>query len=91
MAEESEISKRIDDLHRRFDDLRGDMNTRLGELREDMSRWVGVVDTRFGELRADMNPRFTGMEQRLKTLHWVIPVWFSLLTLLTVLFKFLRF
>jgi len=84
MAEEGESSKRIDDVHRRLDDLRGDMNTRFGELRADMNRWVGVVDTRFGELRADMNARF-------KTLTWLITVWFSLLTLLTVLFKFLRF
>jgi len=32
MAEEGEISKRIDDVHRRLDGLRGDMNTRFGTL-----------------------------------------------------------
>ncbi len=74
MAEEGELSK----------DLRGDINTRFGELRADMARWMGTSDTRFGELRADMNARF-------RTLTWLIMVWFSFLTLVTVLFKFLRF
>ena len=32
MSEEGEISKRIDDVHRRLDDLRGDLNTRFGTL-----------------------------------------------------------
>ena len=102
MAEESEISKRIDDVHRRLDDLRGDMNTRFGELRGDMNRWMGGVDTRFGELRGDMNRWMGGvdtrfgelrgdMNARFRTLTWLIMVWFSFLTLLTVLFKFLRF
>ncbi len=92
------------------------MNTRFGELREDMNRWMGVIDGRFGvvdtrfaelhgrldgvrtdtntrftELRADMNARFAGVDQRLKTLNWSITVWFSILTLLIVLFRFLRF
>ena len=67
-----------------MDDLRGDMNTRFGELRADMN-------TRFGELLADMNARFSGVDQRLKTLNWSITVWFSILTLLIVLFRFLRF
>jgi hypothetical protein len=91
MAEEAEISKRIDDLHRRLDDLRADMTTRFAlvdqrfvELREDMNRWMGVVDTRFGELREDMNTRF-------RTFSWQMNVWFGLLTLLIILFKFLRF
>ena len=60
------------------------MNTRFGELREDMN-------TRFGELRGDMNARFDDMNARFKTLTWLIMVWFSFLTLLTVIFKFLRF
>jgi hypothetical protein len=42
------------------------------------------MNTRFIELRGDMNARF-------RTLTWLIMVWFSFLTLLTVLFKFLRF
>jgi hypothetical protein len=90
MAEEGELSKRIDDLHRRFDDLRADMNARFavvdqrfGELRQDMN-------TRFAELRGDMNVRFDDMNARFKTLTWLIMVWFSFLTLLTVIFKFLR-
>jgi len=32
MAEEGELSKRIDDVHRRLDDLRTDMNARFGTL-----------------------------------------------------------
>lgn len=36
MAEEGELSKRIDDVHRRLDDLRGDMNTGLRIL-----TWIG--------------------------------------------------
>jgi len=32
MAEEGEVSKRIDDVHRCLDDLRGGMNTRFGTL-----------------------------------------------------------
>ena len=42
------------------------------------------MNTRLAELRADMNGWF-------RTLTWVINLWFSFLTLLTVLFKFLRF
>lgn len=84
MAEEGELSKRIDDVHRRMDDLRGDINTRFAELRADMN-------TRFAELRGDMNARFDDMNARFNTLTWLIMVWFSFLTLLTVIFKFLRF
>ncbi len=32
-----ELPKRIDDLHKRFDNLRGDMNQRFAELREDVN------------------------------------------------------
>jgi len=81
---EEELSKRIDDLHKRLDDFRGDVNTRFTELREDMN-------TRFTELREDMNARFGLTDRRLTTLTWIITAWFSLLTLLTILFKFIRF
>jgi hypothetical protein len=56
---EGELSKRIDDLHKRFDDLRGDMlgrftavDKRIDDLRVD-------VDKRFDDLRADVNRQFT--------------------------------
>ena len=42
------------------------------------------MNTRLVEFRADMNGWF-------RTLTWVINLSFSFLTLLTVLFKFLRF
>lgn len=45
---DEELSKRIDDVHKRLDDLRGDMNTRFAELREDMSTRFGMVDQRLG-------------------------------------------
>ena len=48
-----ELSKRIDDLHKRFDDLRGDINRRFDE-----------VNQRFVDLRGDMDQRFEGMDQR---------------------------
>ncbi len=41
-----ELSKRIDDLHKRFDDLRADMNQRFAELRADMNQRFGGVDQR---------------------------------------------
>src|SRR5712692_7100597 len=43
-----EPSKRIDDLHKRFDDLRSDMDKRFGDLRAD-------VDNRFNDLRSEMS------------------------------------
>jgi hypothetical protein len=35
---ESELSKRIDDVHKRLDDMRGDTNRRFEELRTDMNQ-----------------------------------------------------
>lgn len=40
---------------------------------------------------AAIDQRFSDLNQRFTTLTWVITVWFSLLTLLTILFKFIRF
>ena len=47
-------------------------------------RLQSEMNTRLAELKADMKGWF-------RTLTWVINLWFSFLTLLTVLFKFLRF
>ncbi len=49
-----ELSKRLDDLHKRFDDLRGDINRRFDE-----------VNQRFGDLRGEMDRRFDEVNQRL--------------------------
>lgn len=68
----------------RHEPVDGVVDASFSELRADMN-------TRFVELREDMNTRFTAVDQRIKTLNWSMTVWLSLLTLLIVLFKFLRF
>lgn len=78
-----ELSKRIDDLHKRFDDLRADINTRLADTNKRIDDLRGDMNTRFGELRSDVNRGF-------KTHTWMMGIWFTLLTLLTVLFRFVR-
>ena len=74
-----ELSKRIDDLHKRFDDLRTDMNARFTAIE---GRFT-AVDKRIDDLRADTNRGF-------RMVTWMMGIWFSLLTLLTILFKFIR-
>ncbi len=68
-----ELSKRIDDLHKRFDDLRADMNQRFGELREDMNQRFGELrdgmNQRFGELREGTNQRLDNVNQRLNDMN----------------------
>ena len=58
------------------------------------SKRTDDVHKRLDDLRADTNRRFevlrTDMNQRFHTLPWLTSVWFSLLTLLTILFKFTR-
>ncbi|MFQ5829713.1 MAG: hypothetical protein ACE5JD_11245 [Candidatus Methylomirabilia bacterium] len=82
MAEEGEISKRIDDLHRRFDDLRGYLDRRLEDFRADMAQRFGALaqrfeaaDHRLGDLRGDLtsrleevNHRLDGLDKRLDAL-----------------------
>ncbi len=57
-----EVSKRLDDLHKRFDDLRADIATRFQDLRLD-------VDTRFHDLRADMGARLAAADKRLDDMN----------------------
>lgn len=54
---DEELSKRINDLHKRLDDFRGDVNTRFG-----------IADQHFAELRGDVSQRFNDLNQRLTTL-----------------------
>lgn len=81
-----ELSKRIDDVHKRFDDLRADMAARFA-----------AVDKRLDDLRADMVGRFSAVDKRLddmnqtlRTFMWVISGWFTFLTAVLAVFGFLR-
>ena len=67
-----EIAARLGDVHKRLDDLRGEMTHRLDDF------------------RGEVNNRFTDLNQRFTTLMWVITAWFSLLTILMIIFKFLK-
>ncbi len=101
---EGELSKRIDDLHRRFDDLRSDVGRQFADLRADMATRFAATDKRIDDLRADMNQRLTDtnqrlndmnqrlndMNQRLTTLMWVVSAWFTFLTAVLAVFGFLR-
>ena len=85
-----ELSKRIDDLHKRFDDLRSDMDKRFGDLRTDM-------DNRFSDLRSEMSARFSALDKRLddmnqtlRTFMWVVSGWFMFPTAVLAVFGFLR-
>ena len=81
-----ELSKRIDDLHKRFDDLRADMNHRFTELRADMGHRFEAVDRRFN----DLNQRFTDMQGTLRSFMWIVSAWFTFLTAVLAVFGFLR-
>ena len=81
-----ELAKRIDDLHKRFDDLRADMNQRFGELREDMNQRFNDVNQRFN----DVNLRLNDMNQKLTTFMWIVSGWFTFLTAVLAVFGFLR-
>jgi len=74
-----EISKRIDDLHKRFDDLRADMNQRFAD-----------VNKRIDELRADLGQRLTDLHGTLRVFMWVVSGWFMFLTAVLAVFGFLR-
>ena len=87
---EGDLPKRIDDLHRRFDDLRADINQRFADLRADMNQ-------RLDDLRADMNQRLdsvnlrlTDVNQTLRIFMWIVSGWFTFLTAVLAVFGFLR-
>lgn len=79
MTDTTELSKRIDDLHRRFDDLQDAMATRFADLRSELSVRFTAIDQ-----------RFTAIDQRLTTLTWIMSGWFTFLTLILAIFAFLR-
>lgn len=92
-----ELSKQIDDLHKRFDDLRTDMNQRFvevnqrfGELREDMGSRITETNRRIDDLRVDMNPRLTDLNRTFRVFMWVVSGWFTFLTAVLAVFGFLR-
>ncbi len=99
-----ELSKRIDDLHKRFDDLRADMNQRFDSLRADMNQRfdnmnqrfadmgarVGDTNKRIDDLRGDMNQRLIDLNGTLRTFMWVVSGWFTFLTAVLAVFGFLR-
>ncbi len=74
-----ELSKRIDNLHKRFDDLRADMNQRFGD-----------TNKRIDDLRTDMNQRLTDLNRTLRTFMWMVSGWFTFLTAVLAVFGFLR-
>ena len=86
MEERGELSKRIDDLHKRFDDA----NRRTDDLRAEMLGRFDLMNQSVNQRFDDVNRRFDDLNQRFTTLMWVIISYFSFLTLLTVVFKFLR-
>ena len=92
-----EVSKRIDDLHKRFDDLRGDVNRRFDDVDRRFDDLRGDMDRRFADLRGDMNHRFDGVDrrftdlsQKLTTFMWIVSGWFTFLTAVLAVFGFLR-
>jgi tetrahydromethanopterin S-methyltransferase subunit G len=88
-----ELSKRIDDLHRRFDDLGADIaarfsavDKRIDDLRADVNQRLNDMNQRLN----DMNQRLNDMNQRIATLTWIMSGWFTLLTAVLAVFGFLR-
>lgn len=93
MPDLPELSKRIDDLHRRFEDLRAEMGTRFADLRAELDVRFSAIDHRLTGIDqrfTSMDQRFQDLGQRLTTLTWIISGWFTFLTLVLALFAFLR-
>jgi DNA anti-recombination protein RmuC len=61
----SVIEARLDEIDKRFEDMRADMNSRFEDMRADMnSRFEDMradMNSRFEDMRADMNSRFEDM------------------------------
>lgn len=85
-----DISARLGDVHKRLDDLRGEVTGRLDDFRADVDNRFIDTHKRLDDFRSDVNQRFADLNQRFTTLTWMITVWFSLLTILIIMFKFLK-
>jgi len=100
MAQE-ELSKRIDDVHRRLDDLKADglqlrQDTAAGfaqlrqeilQLRQDMKEGDTALRQEILQLRQDIHH---DLNRRFGQLFWQMNIWFALLALLTTVYRFLR-
>ncbi len=90
MANEGELSKRIDDLHRRLDDLRVDMgqrfeatDRRIGDLRADLTGRLEEITRRLDTLAAGQQSAFRWMIMTMVALFGIaVPVWMWVLSLI---------
>jgi hypothetical protein len=69
----------VEELSKRIDDLRNDMNHRFGELRNEMNN-------RF----EDMNHRFEDTNHRIAIVQWEVRIWFLVLMALITILTFLK-
>ena len=88
MAEE--VSKRIDDVHRRFDDLRADMVARFTAVDKRLDDMNQSLTTRLDDMNQSLTRRLDDMNQTLRTFMWVVSGWFTFLTAVLAVFGFLR-
>jgi hypothetical protein len=82
---EGELSKRIDDLHKRFDDLRSDMNARFALMDKRLDDLRGEMIRRFEELTGRMG-RLARLEDRVWWIAGIqIGTWITIM--LAILFR----
>ena len=74
-----ELSKRIDDVHKRLDDLRTDIGRRF----DDVNRRLDQFALEFRDLRADMRAHFRWTVTTMVALFGVaVPIWMWVLSLI---------
>ena len=59
-------NRRIDDIHRRLDDLRADMNARFAQAETHMNTRFAQVETQLRELRQEMRETRSLLQEVLK-------------------------
>jgi len=64
-----ELPKRLEDLHKRFDDLRADMGARFAGVDKRIDDLRADMEKRFSDLRADMLGRFAAVDKRFDDLR----------------------
>jgi hypothetical protein len=77
-------------LHKRIDDLRDDTTRSIETLRSGMNSRFDDMDRHWNSRFDDINKRIDDIHRRFSTQAWLISTWFTLLTLLTILFKFIK-